>query len=89
MNPSLPYSIIHPQNRSGEPIINPHGRYMISFNLNGCRRKVELDDRLPVGKYGELLCSYSSNDDEFWISIIEKAYMKVSCIIKNKKNAEL
>jgi calpain-7 len=69
--------IIHPQNRSGEPIINPHGRYMVSFNLNGCRRKIELDDRLPVGKYGELLCSYSSNHDEFWISLIEKAYMKV------------
>ena len=50
----------------------------MSFNLNGCRRKIELDDRLPVGKYGELLCSYSSNHDEFWISLIEKAYMKVS-----------
>jgi calpain-7 len=69
--------LIHPQNRSGEPIINPHGRYLVSFNLNGCRRKVELDDRLPVGRHGELLCSYSSNADEFWISIIEKAYMKV------------
>lgn len=53
---------------------------MISFNLNGCRRKVEVDDRLPAGRYGELLCSYSSNDDEFWISIIEKAYMKVSIL---------
>ena len=36
----LVYRIIHPQNRSGEPIINPHGRYLVSFNLNGCRRKV-------------------------------------------------
>ena len=32
--------LIHPQNRAGEPIMNPNGRYFVSFNLNGCRRKV-------------------------------------------------
>lgn len=40
--------------------------------------QVEIDDRLPVSHSGELLCSHSSNRDEFWVSIIEKAYMKVS-----------
>lgn len=30
-----------------------------------------------MGRHGELLCSYSSNHDEFWISLIEKAYIKV------------
>ena len=39
--------------------------------------QVEIDDRLPVSRSGELLCSHSSNRDEFWVSIIEKAYMKV------------
>ena len=32
--------LIHPQNRSGEPTMNPNGKYFVSFNLNGCRRKV-------------------------------------------------
>jgi len=71
---------IFPQNRNGEPIINPNGKYLVCLNLNGCKRKVVIDDRLPVGHHGELLCSYSSSRDEFWISLIEKAYMKVeSC----------
>ena len=39
--------------------------------------QVEIDDRLPVGRNDELLCSHSSNRDEFWVSLIEKAYMKV------------
>lgn len=93
--------VIHPQNSSGNPIINPNGKYLVCLNLNGCKRRVSvlvlmslasvcmcvcvlqviIDDRLPVGDYNELLCSYSSNDNEFWISLIEKAYMKVSSLL--------
>ena len=36
-----------------------------------------IDDRLPLGRDGQLLCSFSKHEDEFWISLIEKAYMKV------------
>ena len=39
--------MIHPQNRVHEPIINPHGRYLVSFNLNGCRRKVTHPPSFP------------------------------------------
>jgi calpain-7 len=57
---------------------------MVKLWLNGVARRVLVDDLLPVDRQGTLLCSHTTafrnNTDsyiEFWVPIIEKAYMKL------------
>ena len=72
-------NIIYPQNKYGQPIYNPYGKYIVKLFLNGVQRKVVVDDFLPVDPVrGTLLCSYSTNPAEIWVSIVEKAYLKVN-----------
>ncbi|VVD05817.1 unnamed protein product [Leptidea sinapis] len=76
-NKKIITSIIYPKNKHKVPVYNPFGKYMVKLHLNGVRRKVIIDDRLPYSRHDRLLCSYSSNKNEFWVSMLEKAYMKV------------
>ncbi|CAI2727891.1 unnamed protein product [Schistosoma spindalis] len=70
-------NVIYPQGITNEAIYNPCGKYMVRLNFNGVARKVIIDDFLPMGKDGKLLCCYSNNQNELWVSLLEKAYMKV------------
>lgn len=73
-------SIIYPQDKNGIPTYNPEGKYIVKLWLNGVARQVIVDDRLPIDRHSNLLCSHTTgnrNQIELWVPIIEKAYMKL------------
>lgn len=68
---------IYPQDSHGNPVFNPGGKYMLRLKHNGVTRKVIVDDFLPVDRSGQLLCSFSNNPSELWVSILEKGFLKL------------
>ncbi|KAJ2656472.1 cysteine protease [Coemansia sp. RSA 1199] len=67
---------VYPQGRNGMPVFNPAGKYMVKLFVNGLWRRVVIDDLLPVGETGKLLCTYSITGD-VGQSLMEKAFLKV------------
>ena len=69
-------SKIFPQDNHGMPITNPAGRYVVKLFVNGVWRRVEIDDLFPT-KSSSRMISASSKKKRLWISLLEKAYLKV------------
>ncbi|KAA0178491.1 hypothetical protein FNF27_00340 [Cafeteria roenbergensis] len=68
---------IYPQDAAGRPVLSPSGRYAVRLQLNGVWRCVVIDDFLPADASGRVLCSRSNNEGELWVSLLEKAFLKV------------
>jgi calpain-7 len=77
-NKKLISHCVYPQDSDGKPIYNPNGKYAVKLHMNGVARVVVIDDYLPVSSDDRLLCSYSTNRSELWVSLVEKAYMKLN-----------
>jgi calpain-7 len=83
-------ALLYPQHPSTHrPVLSSTGHYVVRFFFNGCWRCVSIDDRLPMCPRGfslgggsptaqrRLLCSASNVRGELWVSLLEKAFMKV------------
>ncbi|ESL09420.1 calpain-like cysteine peptidase [Trypanosoma rangeli SC58] len=71
-------NVIYPQDNNGDPILNPKGKYCVKMLINGITRLITVDDRFPAApRTGRLLCTYSKDETELWVSIMEKAFVKL------------
>ncbi|VUZ53660.1 unnamed protein product [Hymenolepis diminuta] len=57
-------------------IKNYSGAFRIRFWIDGAFTFVVVDDVLPIVN-GKIICPHSSNPDEFWPSLLAKAYAKL------------
>ncbi|ORM40191.1 Calpain-7 [Babesia sp. Xinjiang] len=57
---------------------NPQIAIAVKLNFNGAPRCVLVDDWVPVRSDGRLLCAHSTDKDECWVTILEKAFVKLN-----------
>lgn len=53
-----------------------NGKYAVKLFLNGCWRRILVDDRFPIDAANNTLCSCTRNRT-LWVSILEKAFCKI------------
>ena len=69
---------IYPQDSTGKPVVNHKGKYCVKLLINGATRLVTVDDRIPVERSTSTpLGTYSLDPSEQWVSLMEKAFLKV------------
>lgn len=77
-NAKIISNVIYPQDHDGNPIINPKGKYCVKMLINGITRIVTIDDRLPMRPHSKrFLCTSSTDPSELWVSLMEKAFVKI------------
>ena len=60
-----------------EPGVSGNGKYVLRLQLNGCYRRIIIDDRLPTSKTSRsLFVTDRNNNTTFWPALVEKAYLK-------------
>ncbi|GAW81633.1 hypothetical protein, conserved [Plasmodium gonderi] len=59
------------------PVFNPSGMYICRLHCNGIQRKIIIDDYVPVKNNNSLLVAYSNNQKELWVTLLEKAFVKL------------
>ncbi|KAI0901910.1 cysteine proteinase, partial [Annulohypoxylon nitens] len=64
--------------KNGQPKLSPSGKYVFRMFINGCFRKVVIDDRLPSSANDRTLYVVDrQNPKLIWPALMEKAYLKV------------
>lgn len=58
------------------------GLYTVKFSKSGLWRYVHVDDRIPCTLDGRALYAKSSNANEVWVMLVEKAYAKLRKVIQ-------
>ncbi|KAI9790445.1 MAG: cysteine protease [Peltula sp. TS41687] len=72
-------SLIFPYDEDRQcPAISTNGKYMLRFYVNGCFRKVVIDDLLPASKTERALHVVDRRNPRLiWPALVEKAYLKI------------
>ncbi|DAZ92399.1 TPA: hypothetical protein N0F65_003782 [Lagenidium giganteum] len=76
--PPFLWEAIYPQDARGVPVYNPGGKYSVKLFVLGKWRRIDIDDRLPVLKDGNIAYLTSSMRSEIWPALLVKAIYKVA-----------